>query len=131
MDDERFADPRDRRSNASVLVAELDAVFATRPLAEWAEAFAEEPELFWAPVNSIEDLLADEQFLAAGSVVQVPDEAGGRAMLATPADFGGVPSQPRWRAPALGEHTRQVLTELHLDAATIDGLIAEGVATTA
>src|SRR5699024_5295103 len=59
-----------------------DAIFATRPLAEWAEAFDAEPDLFWSPVNTIEDLIADEQFLAAGSVVQVPDEAGGWSMLA-------------------------------------------------
>ncbi len=131
VEDERFADPRDRRANATVLVAELDAVFATRPLAEWAEVFAEEPDLFWAPVNSIDDLLADPQFLAAGSVVDVPDEDGGRVMLATPADFGGEPPSPTWRAPELGEHTREVLAELDVDPATIDALVVDGVAVAA
>ena len=49
-------------------------------------------------------------------------------MLATPADFDGRPPVPRWRAPRLGEHTREVLAELDLDAAAIDALIADGVA---
>lgn len=128
LTDERFADPRNRARNSPELIRELDAIFATRPLAEWAEAFDAEPDLFWSPVNTIEDLLADEQFLAAGSVVQVPDEAGGWSMLATPADFDGAPPSPRWRAPRLGEHTREVLAELDLDEAAIDALVADGVA---
>jgi crotonobetainyl-CoA:carnitine CoA-transferase CaiB-like acyl-CoA transferase len=131
VEDERFADAMARRTNAPVLIGELDAVFATKPLADWAEAFATEPDLFWSPVNSIDDLLADEQFFAAGSVVQVPDEDGGKAMLATPADFGGEPPVPRWRAPHLGEHTREVLAELDLAEAEVEALVAEGVATTA
>ena len=38
---------------------------------------------------------------------------------------------PRWRAPRLGEHTREVLAELGLDAAAIDALVADGVAVAA
>lgn len=128
LTDERFATPVGRAVNARELIAELDAVFAERPLAEWAEAFEAEPDLFWSPVNTIEDLVADEQFHAAGGVVQVPDEGGGWPMLATPADFDGRPPQPRWRAPRHGEHTREVLAEAGLDAPAIDALVADGVA---
>jgi len=128
LTDERFADAAARARHAPELVDLLDGVFATRPLAEWAAAFDAEPDLFWAPVNTIDDLLADEQFLAAGSVVQVPDEDGGRAMLATPADFGGAAPTPRWRAPRLGEHTREVLGELGLDRAAVESVLADGVA---
>jgi crotonobetainyl-CoA:carnitine CoA-transferase CaiB-like acyl-CoA transferase len=52
-------------------------------------------------------------------------------MLATPADFDGRPPSPRWRAPRLGEHTREVLAELDLDDAAIDALVVQGVAVTA
>jgi crotonobetainyl-CoA:carnitine CoA-transferase CaiB-like acyl-CoA transferase len=128
LDDERFADPVNRAVNAGELIAELDAVFATRPLDEWAAAFDAEPDLFWSPVNTIDDLVADPQFHASGALVGVPDEDGGRAMLATPADFDGAPPSPRWRAPRLGEHTRDVLAELGLDGATIDDLVGRGVA---
>jgi crotonobetainyl-CoA:carnitine CoA-transferase CaiB-like acyl-CoA transferase len=128
LTDERFGHPVGRARNARALIAELDAIFATRPLAEWAAAFDAEPDLFWSPVNTVDDLLGDEQFHAAGSVVEVPDEGGGWPMLATPADFDGHPPVPRWRAPALGQHTREVLAELDLDPATIDELVADGVA---
>src|ERR1700737_2053880 len=52
----RFSDARSRAANAVQLVAELDQIFATRPLDEWAQVFAGEPELFWSPVNSLEDV---------------------------------------------------------------------------
>lgn len=58
------------------------------------------------------------------------DESGGRSVLATPADFDGAPPFPRWRAPRIGEHTREVLAEPDLDDTAIDALVADGVAVT-
>jgi crotonobetainyl-CoA:carnitine CoA-transferase CaiB-like acyl-CoA transferase len=125
LDDERFATPRARFENARALIAELDAIFATKTLDEWAEIFATEPDFFWSPVNTVDDLLADEQFHAAGAVVDVPDEHGGLTMLATPADFHGTPSLPRYRAPQVGEHTRDVLEEIGRGG-DYDKLLASG-----
>ncbi len=127
IDDPRFVDGLNRAVNARVLIGLLDEIFASRPLDEWAAVFAGEPELFWSPVNSIDDVVADEQFHAAGSVVEVPDEEGSLPMLATPVDFGGRPPSPRWRAPGLGEHTHQVLGELGLEDASVEALVADGV----
>ena len=129
LEDERFAEPRSRAANAEALIAELDAIFATRTLEEWAAVFEGEPELFWSPVNTIEDLLVDEQFWASGAVVQVADEEGSWAELATPADFGGTAPVPRSHAPRLGQHTREVLAELDYDTSTIEELLASGTAT--
>jgi crotonobetainyl-CoA:carnitine CoA-transferase CaiB-like acyl-CoA transferase len=128
--DERFAEARGRAMHARELIGLLDEIFALRPLDEWAAAFSEEPELFWSPVNSVDDVVADEQFHAAHSVVDVPDEGGTLPMLATPVDFGGRPPAPRWRAPRLGEHTCEVLSELGFDDATIASLVSDGVAET-
>jgi crotonobetainyl-CoA:carnitine CoA-transferase CaiB-like acyl-CoA transferase len=116
LDDPRFADARGRAVNAVELIAELDRIFATKPLDEWAAIFAGEPDFFWSPVNSVEDVVADEQFHAAGGMVEVPDSPAGKAtvtMVATPADFHGTPWAPRWTAPKLGEHTDEVLAELN------------------
>ena len=104
--------PRDRAANAAHLIAELDTIFATRPLDEWAELFATESDFFWSPINSIEDVVADEQFHAAGGVVYVPDGDAGVPMVATPADFHGTPWAPRSAAPSVGEHTAEILAEL-------------------
>ena len=119
--DPRFATARARAGNARELISELDAVFATRPRAAWAEAFGREPELFWAPVNTIDDLLEDDQFRASGALVDVPNETGSNYMLASPADFDGSAPVPRWRAPQLGEHTEQIMAELRRDPAQWPG----------
>jgi crotonobetainyl-CoA:carnitine CoA-transferase CaiB-like acyl-CoA transferase len=112
LTDPRFATGRSRAANAVELIGELDEIFAAKPLDDWAKVFAGEPDFFWSPINSIEDVVADDQFHAAGGVVYVPDGDAGAPMVATPADFHGTPWEPRSAAPALGEHTDEILAEL-------------------
>ncbi len=126
--DERFLTPRDRRRNAEALVAILDAVFDSRTRSEWAEIFANR-DVWWAPVNSVDDLLSDPQVLAAGAFV--PAEAGsadGEARaLATPVDFGSVKAGPAGSPPGLGQHTDAVLQSLGLSAQECGRLREQGV----
>ena len=112
LTDERYGEPAGRAANALELIAELDAIFATKSLDEWAEAFATEADFFWAPVNTIEEVVADEQFHAGGGIVYVPDGESMTPMAATPADFHGTPWAPRAMAPELGQHTDEILAEL-------------------
>ncbi|AYE93788.1 CoA transferase [Mycobacterium paragordonae] len=112
LTDPRYADARGRAANAVQLIAALDEIFATRSLDEWADLFAAEPDFFWSPINTLEDVVADEQFHAAGGIVDVPDGEAIVPMVATPADFHGTPSSPRSVAPQLGQHTDEVRAEL-------------------
>ena len=43
LDDERYADPRNRARNAAEIIAQLDEIFATKTMAEWEEVFATNP----------------------------------------------------------------------------------------
>ncbi len=127
LDDERYATAEGRAAHATELIAELDRVFAGRTMDEWVEVFDTEPDMFWAPVNSIDDVLADEQFHASGALVDVPDGSTGTTMVATPVDFHGTPWAPRALAPRLGQHTAEVLTELGRTADDIAALEEAGV----
>ena len=51
--------------------------------AEWGEIFDAEVDLWWAPVQSIEDVVADPQVMAAGGFVEVPDGEGTTLLPAT------------------------------------------------
>ncbi len=126
LTDERFETTVARLKNGVELVRLLDEIFSTRPLSEWAAIFDAEPDFFWSPVQTVEDLLSDEQFLAAGGLVQVPDEDGTQMMIATPADFEVEAAKPRFRAPRLGEHTREVLEGLGYDESQIASLESLG-----
>ena len=112
-EDERFATPRDRRRNGAELVARLDALFAEHDRDTWADRFAQHG-VWWAPVNSVEDLLEDPQVSAAGAFVDVPVDGDGppARSVATPLSFAGHPAAPAGPIPALGEGTERLLHEL-------------------
>ena len=109
------------------MIGELDKIFATRTLDEWAEIFNSEPDLFWAPVNSPDDLLADQTFSGSGALLDVPDGSTGTLMISTPVDFHGTPAEPRSLAPKLGEHTAEILKELGLSESEIDSMHSSGI----
>ncbi|WP_300400435.1 CoA transferase [Nocardioides sp.] len=101
-----------RAARAAELIAELDVVFATRSRAEWAALFDTEPDFFWAPVNDVDDALADPQTHAAGVVLEVAADDRPLRMVNSPVDYLGTPPGPVRGAPTLGQHTDEVLAEL-------------------
>jgi crotonobetainyl-CoA:carnitine CoA-transferase CaiB-like acyl-CoA transferase len=127
ISDERFNNITVRRTNAPELVTELDAIFATKPLAEWATVFAAN-NVWWAPVNAVHEALSDPAVRAAGAVVDVPTPEGGTSeAVATPADFSETQWQAKGLAPELGQHTEEVLLELGYDWEQIIPLKERGV----
>jgi crotonobetainyl-CoA:carnitine CoA-transferase CaiB-like acyl-CoA transferase len=111
-DEPRYASQALRADHSAELIALLDDIFATRTRAEWGAAFDAEDDFFWSPVNTVDDLLADPQTRASGSIVDVPKGSTTVAMVANPAEFHGTPSSPTGMAPLLGEHNAEVLAEL-------------------
>lgn len=114
-DDERFDSARARRHNGGALIALLDDCFATRTRDEWTAIF-DEHDVWWAPVNTPEEVVTDPQAVAAGAFVDVPGGPWSDAHRApaSPVEFDGQPLHPR-PVPALGEHTAEVLAELGID----------------
>jgi crotonobetainyl-CoA:carnitine CoA-transferase CaiB-like acyl-CoA transferase len=126
LSDPRFADIAIRRDNAPDLVAELDGVFATKTLAEWAEVFDRE-DVWWAPVNTVNEMLEDRVVHDAGVFVDLPGPEGDIKAVASPTHFYGTPWKPRGYAPEMGQHTEEVLLELGYDWDRIIALKEAGV----
>jgi crotonobetainyl-CoA:carnitine CoA-transferase CaiB-like acyl-CoA transferase len=110
--DPRFASAILRRENAEPLIATLDEIFATRTRAEWTDRF-DEHDVWWAPVQTIPEVIADPQAEAAGAWVDMtpPDGEPGYRAVASPVSFSDVDQRPG-RVPALGEHTDEILASL-------------------
>jgi crotonobetainyl-CoA:carnitine CoA-transferase CaiB-like acyl-CoA transferase len=128
IDDPRYATFAARRERSVELIEELDGIFAGKPLAEWAEIFDSVPDMWWAPVQTLDEVIADPQARAAGSFCEVPDPAGGTLTFpATPVDFDGQGARPACMAPVLGEHSDDLLAELGRDGDEIKRLREAGV----
>ncbi len=127
IDDPRFVTPAARAENAAELIRLLDEIFASRTRREWGEIFDAEEDLWWAPVQTIDEVLADPQVLAAGGLVEVPDGEGTTLLPATPVDFGETQWAPRCMAPSLGEHSAEVLAELGRSEQDVAGLRERGI----
>ena len=127
QEDPRFVNIEARRLNAPDLVAELDAVFAQKTLAEWGQIFDRE-NVWWAPIQDVNDLIRDPMAEKARVFVPVPSGDGDPVpMVASPADFHGTPWQVQRPVPELGQHTEEVLLELGYDWEQIVALKEAGV----
>ena len=107
--EERFVDAVARLKNRRELIALLDAAFATRTLEEWSEIFDRE-DVWFAPVNRLEDVADDPQAVAAHAFVEIP-ECEARSALqspASPVDFDGSAPVPRAHCPDVGEHSEEI-----------------------
>jgi crotonobetainyl-CoA:carnitine CoA-transferase CaiB-like acyl-CoA transferase len=110
--DERFIDARARRRNSTELIEALDEAFSAWDRAELVERF-DAHDVWWAPINSIVDVIDDPQANAAGAFVDMTPREGEAPYRAVngPIDFDG--HTPRYGpVPDLGEHTEAVLAEL-------------------
>lgn len=112
--DPRFATAATRAENSTACVAELDAVFATRTLAEWTEALARQQGV-WAVVQSPREVASDPQVVANGYVrdLQVTP-ATSMKVVSAPTQFDGEQPAPA-PAPELGADTEVLLLEAGLD----------------
>jgi crotonobetainyl-CoA:carnitine CoA-transferase CaiB-like acyl-CoA transferase len=127
IEDHRFAETAVRRANAAALTAILDAAFATAPLADWVRRL-KAARLTFSPINRIEDLATDPQAASCGAIIESANPRMPRT-LAAPFRIEGAAPRPAGDAPALGEHTEEVLREAGLSPEEIAELRRCGAAT--
>ena len=84
-------------------------VIGSKPLQHWVEVFSR-LDLCVEPVREGDEVLADPQLRARGMFVRARDEQRGIDVthLRTPLHFGPLPTQA---PPALGQHSREILSE--------------------
>ncbi len=124
--DSRFVNAQVRRDNRDELTGLLDKLFSTKTRDQWGEIFDRE-DMWWAPVQTPEEVLADPQVLAGGGFVNVPDGPDTTTMINSPIDYLGTPGGPRSMPPDLGEHTDSVLASLGYSSDEISKLRLSGV----
>jgi crotonobetainyl-CoA:carnitine CoA-transferase CaiB-like acyl-CoA transferase len=125
--DPRFRTNSDRVRNAAECEQPIVEFITARTLDENMQAFAA-AEVTAAPVYDIDQFLTDPHVIQREIVVDVPDEeVGHMPMHNIIPRLSDTPGRLRRPAPALGEHTAEILGQLGVDHAQLERLAGEGV----
>ena len=113
LDDPRFADRKERIARREDIQALMDETFSTGSREEWLERLlaADVPA---APLNSLADVVEDEQIQHLGLIQEVEHPTEGRMrLLGSGVNLHGSPTRTG-PAPLAGEDTAAILAELGL-----------------
>jgi crotonobetainyl-CoA:carnitine CoA-transferase CaiB-like acyl-CoA transferase len=126
--DERFRLNRGRVVNRAELIPMLVEPMKARTTAEWVDAF-ESAAIPCGPINTIDQVFANEQVLARGLQIGLTRDDGVQVPgVANPVVFSETPIQYDKAPPRLGDGTDKVLSEtLGLPADEIARLRTAGV----
>jgi formyl-CoA transferase len=127
--DPRFGVLEERRAHAADLTAILDGVFGREGLDHWRRTL-DEHEVTFGIVARTHELPDDAQMIANGVFPAIDGDPDGRRTIDSPIHFDGVTKRPPGRAPEIGEHSVEILTELGYGAERIESLCGSGVVRT-
>ena len=122
-----FAEGKTRAEHADELDAAVGGWIAQRTRDEVVDAF-EQAEAAVAPIYDVEDIFADPQYRALGSLISVPDEDLGQVTMQNVMfRMSETPGAIRWAGPRLGQHNREILGALGVGDDEFAELVAKGV----
>jgi crotonobetainyl-CoA:carnitine CoA-transferase CaiB-like acyl-CoA transferase len=127
LDDERFKTPALRQKNVEARLALTQEALRGGSSEYWLDRLTE-AGVPCAPVLTRFQVIKAPQVEALGAVVETDHPHAGRLrQMRNAARFEGTPAAIRRVAPALGEHTDEILADAGCTAAEIAGLRADGV----
>ncbi len=127
LDDPRFATPTSRIVHVQARLELTAAVLRERTTADWLERLDRE-SVPCAPILTREEVLTHPQIVENDILAELDHPAGGRIRQPRPAArFAETPARIRRPAPALGEHSREVLREVGVSDEEFARLAAAGV----
>jgi succinyl-CoA---D-citramalate CoA-transferase len=128
LQDARFATLADRAANADA-INDVVAAWCRERTAKEIEETLIANQVPVSGVFGVDEIVADPQVVARGAVITVDDPALGPVRQQAPVPrLDRTPLRVERGAPALGEHTEEVLTELlGIERAAIDELRNQGI----
>ena len=126
IDNPRYQTNAERVKNAEELDAIIGEFVAARTQAENV-AFFERAEVTIGPIYDIAQILEDPHFIDREVLADYPDpDMGAFPMHHVVPRLMGTPGAVRLHAPRLGQHNRELLAEVGVDAARYAKMLAAG-----
>jgi crotonobetainyl-CoA:carnitine CoA-transferase CaiB-like acyl-CoA transferase len=127
MEDPRFKTNTDRVKHRAECVEILSDIFGTRNVAEWVEAISQ-AGVPCGPINRVSDVVNDLQVRARHMMVDIPHpRVPDLRMPGSPLMLTDTPSVVRHPPPLLGQHNKEILTELGYSTEQIAKLKQKGI----
>lgn len=127
IEDPRYKTGADRGKHRLELIEALTKVFETKTVAEWVDLLAAEgvPS---TPVQSIDQVVVDEQVLAREMVAEIDHPTDGLMRMAgLPIKFSENPGSIRAAPPLLGQHSTEILLEYGYSSDQVTDLLTSNV----
>jgi len=110
--DEKFKDTPARHSNNAELIAIISDIVVKKTAKEWESIFMEKG-LACSTYQGFQDVVNDPQAIENEFFAEVDHPSAGKIkMMSTPFKFSKTPAEIRTSAPAVGQHTEEILLEL-------------------
>ena len=126
VDHEEYRTNEARVAHNAEVVALISAWTATQTKAQLKASLG--GHVPFGPVHDIADIYADPHVRARDMIVDIEHPELGRTVnvAGTPIKMTVTPGGPRARAPLLGEHSNQILSEIGYSAADIESMKQHG-----
>ena len=125
--DERYATLEARSQRTEEIVVLLDEAIGKKDFAEWEILFREQG-LIWGIIPTMDRVAADPQMKANGVFAELEHpQHGSLHTVSSPLNVQGTGKAKPAPAPAVGEHSREILRSIGYEDATIEELIRRGV----
>ena len=125
--DPKFATVEGRAEHAAELVMILEETFKQKSYGEWTDILSRN-KLIWAPLQTPLEVTRDEQAIANDYFSDWDHPTYGPIrLLNNPIKLSETPAENRCKAPELGEHSDEILTELGYSQEEIEELRKTGI----
>lgn len=125
LTDTRFDTTAKRHANASDLIKILDAIFLGRTMEFWQTKL----DAAGIPIGVVQrlcDIPKDRQMNESEALVSFHGLEGQvDRTVNSPLWIDGMPKRPAYRAPEIGEHSKEILAEFGFSGEEINGLLRE------
>jgi len=126
--DIRFHTPTGRNTNREEILGHVRNWTLAQPSVKACIAALDAADVPCAPVQRIDEVIADPQVRARGMIVEQDHPVLGRVQLPNlPFRFSESDTSPTSVAPLLGQHNREVAAKLGYSQADIDAMVRDGV----